>query len=330
MFDASMEDIDARCTVGQAKAVLMHVRALLKGVWSVNNCKCEMLTTYKFWEVSKSYESSEKICGPIFRGFRCQHFTLTIINKHISVVTEIIWDVPFTPKICSKCSELSKIRRRALGRANVPANVPNVLRSALNVLQNALTFDWADLGAPKRVALYIELHLEHVFFSSIQDVIISQGSRPKQKAKMDNSGQIITYAGCIDGERQENRGDFSPLFDWTIGCSFYTSQNAIQTLSLPPNTPHHTFTQTQVPRHHHNISKHCPHSPTRYSHIIIINHHSIPTYVSKQNTINHCHTASIQHSHLLYPNHFTKTMYNICAPERDTLPLLSCVPSLLC
>ena len=76
--------------VGQAKAVLMHVRALLKGLWSVNNCKCEMLTTYKFREVSKSYESYGKICGPIFRGFRCQYFTLTIINMHISAITEIV------------------------------------------------------------------------------------------------------------------------------------------------------------------------------------------------------------------------------------------------
>ena len=28
------------------------------------------------------------------------------------------------------CNELSSIRRRAVGRANVPANVPNALRSA--------------------------------------------------------------------------------------------------------------------------------------------------------------------------------------------------------
>ena len=34
--------------VGHAKAALVHVIALLKGLLSVNNCKCEMLTTYKF------------------------------------------------------------------------------------------------------------------------------------------------------------------------------------------------------------------------------------------------------------------------------------------
>lgn len=78
-------------------AVLMHVIALLEGLWSVNTCKCEMLTTYKFWKVSKSYESFEKICRPTFRGFSCQHFTLTIVNKHISAIRETVWGVAFTP-----------------------------------------------------------------------------------------------------------------------------------------------------------------------------------------------------------------------------------------
>lgn len=46
-----------------------------------------------------------------------------------------------------------------------------------------------DLGAPKRVALEIEVHLEHVFFSLIQDVI-SQGS-PQAESHLERQWTIV-------------------------------------------------------------------------------------------------------------------------------------------
>lgn len=46
-----------------------------------------------------------------------------------------------------------------------------------------------DLGAPKRVALEIEVHLEHVFFSLIQD-IISQGS-PQAESPLERQWTIV-------------------------------------------------------------------------------------------------------------------------------------------
>ena len=53
--------------VGHAKAALVHVIALLKGLLSVNNCKCEMLTTFywkkiatQFAEDSGTFQQSQR------------------------------------------------------------------------------------------------------------------------------------------------------------------------------------------------------------------------------------------------------------------------------
>ena len=124
-------------------------------------------------------------------------------------------------------------------------------------------------------------------------------------------------------ERQEDWGIFVHFF---VGLSAAVSslhKHAIQTLSIPPNTPHHTFIQTQVPRHHQNINKHCPHSPTQCSQTIITNHDSIPPHILPHTTPQFTFTLHPYSIHNYDPqNHFGKTMNNICAPERDTLPLL--------
>ena len=96
----------------------------------------------------------------------------------------------------------------------------------------------------------------------------------KHKGKWTNH-----HIGCMRDERQEDWGIFVHFF---IGLSAAVSslhKHAIQKLSIPPNTPHHTFNQTQVPRHHQNINKHCPHSPTQCSQTIITYHDSIPPHI---------------------------------------------------
>ena len=139
----------------------------------------------------------------------------------------------------------------------------------------------------------IEVHLEHVF-SLIQD-IVSQRSRPRQDRTLSTSGQQwnIHHICCIREEIREDRGTFLHFLIGLMAAVFTLHKHAIQTLSISPSSPHHTFTQTQVPRHHHNISKHWPHSPTQYSHTIITNHYSILRYIYIRNTTIHHLTACI-------------------------------------
>ena len=135
---------------------------------------------------------------------------------------------------------------------------------------------------------------------------------------MDNSGQTVTYA--VSGVRGKKiGGTFLHFLIGLLAALFTLHKHAIQTLSIPPNKTPHTFIQTQLPRHHHNINKHCPHAPTQYSHTVITYRLSIPTYITTKHTTNHSHTASIQY--LTFTIHKT-TSQRVCitsAPQSGTL-----------
>lgn len=136
---------------------------------------------------------------------------------------------------------------------------------------------------------------------------------------MDNSGQVITYV--VSGVRGKKiRGEFSPLFNWTDGCRFYTSQtcnkNALNTTRYPPshihpNTSPSTSTQHQqtlltfshtVFTYHHHISPQHPHIYFHKNHHKSLSHciHIAFTFTIHKTTSQRLYVTSAPQSGILY------------------------------